>query len=295
MSTNFRVAIPDLLPPYMQGPNLRTLWGSFGAQMDANAATVMFSRLQAIPFAGGANATREGAARLRDGRLIECEPFVLPIHADQRGIRLYDTEVTLSRRIRLASYLLLHAQRGTHRGEMNHVRPYFSFAAAYPGIDIVHQTGSGIAVWHRMSAAGVYSLYRPATPNFNYDDRPTKRSRFWAFLRMYGTGIAPPNVYGDGHTYGDGEIYGTAGLNISQHADIVAMIRDWKGAHSWLAGVALVWDNTSVDPAGTPTQDPTGWWSLPSGAGTWAAAYSPTTHLATRPPTVQWIYDNPAP
>ncbi len=294
MSTNFREQWPDLLPPYMQGPNLRTLWGAFGAHADGCAATVMFSRLQALPFAGGANATREGAARLANGQFMECEPFVLPIHAEQRGIRLYDTEVTLSRRIRLASYLLLHAQRGTHRGEMLHVRPYFSTAAAYPGIDIVHQTGSGVAVWHRMSAAGVYSVYRPTTPNFNYDDRPDKRSRFWVFFRMYGTGIAPPNVYGDGHTYGDGETFGENGLTTSQHRDLAAMIADWKGAHSWLAGVALVWDNTSVDPTGTPTQDGDGWWSLPNGAGTWRSTVDPMTGLNTRPPNVQWIYDNDA-
>src|SRR4051812_8692535 len=108
MTTNFRNDWPDLLPPYMQGPNLRTLWGAFGAQADANAETVMFSRLQALPFAGGANATRQGAARLANGRLMECEPAFLVIHSAQRGIRLYDTESTLSRRIRLAMYLPLH-------------------------------------------------------------------------------------------------------------------------------------------------------------------------------------------
>jgi len=45
--------------------------------------------------------------------------------------------------------------------------------------------------------------------------------------------------------------------------------------------------------AGTPTQDASGWWSLPNGANTWAGYVDPATGLGTRPPNFQWIYDNP--
>lgn len=269
-------------PSYMRGANMRILLGGIGEQLDANAETILGGRLQANPYAGG--------AKLADGRLIQCDAFVLPIHAEQRGLRLYSTEGELSQRIRLSQYLELHSQRGTHRGELNHVRPYFASLAAFPTMWIVHQTGSGISIWHKMDPDGVYSVIRPATPNFNFDGQTTKRSRWWAFLEMEGTGVEAPNTYGDGHTYGDGSIYGV-GLSSRAQADVIAMFQDWKGAHSWLAGVILVWAG-AIDPTAAPVQNASGWWSLPNGK--WGNIVDPSTGLGTRPPGFQWIYDHPA-
>lgn len=170
----FAKAVPDLLPPWMQGDNCRTLWGAFGTQLDANASTMMFARLQAVPFAGGANMTRQGAARLADGRLIECEPFVLPIHSTQRGILLYPSEPTLSRRVRLARFLPLHARRGTHRGEMEHLQPYF-LPGALPTLRIFHQSGgaSPQSTCHTLDPSGVYTVDRSVTSNWDWDGNGT--------------------------------------------------------------------------------------------------------------------------
>lgn len=189
----FKDDVPDLLPPWMQGPNSRTLWGSFGQALDENAATIMFARLQAVPFAGGANPTRQGAARLRDGRLIECELFVLPIHSSQRGILLYPNESTISRRVRLARFLLLHARRGTHRGEMEHLQPYF-LPDTLPTIRIFHQSGgaSPQSTAHTLDPAGVYTVDRSVTSNWDWDGNGTASAvplaPAWAFSRIYAAG-----------------------------------------------------------------------------------------------------------
>lgn len=292
--SRFRHDVPALAPPHLQGPNMDTMLGAIGTQLDANAEQVMWSRLQAIPFAGGANVTRELAARLADGRLLECEDFVLPILAEQRGIPLYDTESELSKRIRVSQWLELRRRKGTQLGELQHVRPYFSGApfAGYPVLEMVHQSGNGHAIWHRLDAAGVYSLHRAS--NFDYDGQTAKWSRVWAFVHMTGTGIAGPPLYGDGHLYGDGTLYGSVGLSVEQHRDIVKLFQDWTAAHEWLAGVALVWTAGAVDRTSTPTQDGDGRWSLPNGANTWSVLADPATGKATRPTGVQWIFDNPA-
>lgn len=296
----YRERILSYAPPWFQGPNLTTLLQAIGSEWDARAEQVLRGRMQAIPYAGGdGSAQRVGAARLADGRLIECEPFVLPVHATDRGIPLYPTEGLLSQRIRLSQWRQLHQQRGTHRGELLHVRPYFADTVArgftYPVMRIVHQSGSGHAVWHTMSSAGVYSVYRPASPNFNYDGRTSLWSRWWAFVEMQGTGFTPPYTYGDGDTYGDGILYGEGGtlpFTAARQADVVSMFADWKSAHSWLGGVVLVWGG-SIDITAAPVQDATGWWSLPNGK--WGNVVDPVTHIGTRPPSFEWILDTPAP
>jgi len=295
-TTSFRTWVPeDLADPHMQGPRVKTLLGAIGAQLDATAEQIMQARLQAVAFAGGPNAARTGAARLSDGRLIECDPIMLPLHGQQRGIRVYPTEPVLSRRVRISRWWQLHQRRGTHRGEMEHAQPYFlSLATTLPTIRIVHQPGDGAsAYWHTLDPNGVYSLTRVAPSNFNYDGQTSKWARWFVFLDMTGTGIAGPPLYNaiGGHRYGDGTLYGVGGLPAGAFADIVSMFRDWKSARSWLAAVVLVWPPATLDPNGTPTQDADGRWSLPNGK--WGRLVDPATGKGTRPIGYQWIYDNP--
>jgi hypothetical protein len=317
----FYVDLPDdpSVPAYMRGPRMTTLIGAVGAQLDANQEQVLIGRLQANPYAGGPSLDRSGAARLADGRLIECEPFVLPIHAQQRGIRLFASEGILSKRIRVSQHLPYKQQRGTHRGEMRYTRPLWApdttapFAPlAYPTITIVHQVpappwgGPAFADWHTLSGGtdpeGTYSITRASPSNFDIDGRPTLRSRYAAFIDMSATGYTPWWTYGDGDTYGDGIFYGdgdTQPFGAFQAADAAAALADWKAAHSWLNWVVLWWPMTGGAPfpsaSGTPTQDASGWYSLPSGASGWAAIADPVTGLATRPPNMLFVVDNPAP
>ena len=252
-------------PGYMKGPRGLKLIGACGQAFDAMAA------------------------RFWDGRdassVADCAPEVLPYHASDRGLRLYGQEPLASKRARLAQWRQLHRRRGTHRGALEHVQPYF-LPAALPRVRIVHQSGSGVATWHGVDAARSYSMLRAF--NWNYDGQITKWSRYWAIVYPGEAGYAASHVYGDGHTYGDGSVYG--GLTATQIADLTSIFLDWKAAHSRLAAIVVAWDSASFDPSKSPAQDATGWWSLPNGK--WGSTIDPVTHLGTRPPTAQWIYED---
>jgi hypothetical protein len=288
----YQQLVPTWAPPWMQQENGRIFLEAFGAELDARAAAMLWARLQANPFAGGPTASREGAARLADGRLIECDAWVLPLHAAQRGITLYPTESELSKRIRIASWWKLHAHRGTHRGELEHVFPYFADRPASPTIWILHRSGSGVTVRHKMDPSGAYSVTRDGA-DFDFDGNTAKRSRWWAFLDMTGTGFTEPERYGTGRRYGDGGIYGEGGADpftAARKADVIAMLREWKSASSRLAGVALFWGSSAFDPtSATPVQDATGWWSMP--AGHWGRLVV-NDGRASRPPGLVWIHED---
>lgn len=299
---------PAAFPPYMQGDRLRTILGAFGLHLDNTAEQVLWGRLQGNPYAGGPTLDRSGAARLADGRLWECEPFVLPIHADQRGIRLFPTESTLSKRIRVASHLVLKQKRGTHWGEIDYTRPYFApdstaaFAPlAYPTFAIVFQTNEGTprSVWYQVDSAGNRTVRCSSPSNFDIDGRPAYRSRFAVFIDMSATWYGAPWTYDSGHTYDSGGMYdvGSPAFTGAQMADVSAMLEDWKAAHSWLQWVVFWWPMTGGAPFptwnATPTQAASGWWSLP--AGKWAQLVDPGTGLVTRPPNMVFALDNPAP
>ena len=280
-------------------PNVSVFYESVGTVLDQLAQRISDGRLTMNPYAG----PDPGGARLATGQRIECQPDALPYHSRDRGITLYPTEGLLSQRIRLASWWQLHAQRGTHFGAIEHVRPYFAdtvaLGFAYPTITIVHQDNEGTpaAYWYSESPTGVRSVLRVSPSNFNFDGRPSYRSRWWAFVDMTGTGYTPP------HTYDSGGIYDTSGWQYDQGgatpftaaraADVAAMLQEWKGAHSWCGGVVVMW-SAPINPAGSPVQDATGWWSLPNGANTWAGLVG-LDGRGTRPPSWDWIFDNNAP
>ena len=295
-----------IVPSYFRGPNMATLGGAFGSQLDSRAEQILQGRMAAIPFAGGANPGRVGAARLADGRLIECAPLALQAHAADRGILTYPTQGELALRVACSQWHQLHQARGTHWGEIMHARAYFADQVAagfaYPRIAVVFQDneGSPAARWYQVDAAGNRTLL---VGNFNYDGFNLCRSRVWAFIDMTGTGYTPPETYDSGGIYdASGWRYDAGGsrpFTAAMGVDVAAMFFDWKAAHSWLAGVVAVWPQAGGAPfptaAGTPTQDATGWWSLPNGAGTWSVLANPGTGLGTRPPNFIWLLDSQAP
>lgn len=292
-------------PPWFQGPNVNIFYESVGALHDLIAQRVLDGRLAANPWAGPGVGIEEPVTAT--GQRIECQPDALPWISRDRGIPLYTTEGLLSQRQRLAAFRQLRAARSTHWGEMEHVRPYFSDAVAlgyaYPRFTIVFQDGltpTPGALWYSMAPDGSRTITRTAPSNMDYDGL-IKRTRWWVFIDMTGTGYTPPALWGGGWTWGDGTLWGSAGtrpFTAQAGFDIAQMFVNWHAAHSWLNGVIVVWPGVggAAFPSATttPTQDASGWWSLPNGPNTWASIVLPDGR-ASRPPNFQWLLDNPAP
>jgi hypothetical protein len=281
--------LPALLPPWMRGPNLTTLSEAVGVQFDANAEQVLVGRMQSSVYAGGPTATREGAGRLADGRLIECEPFVLPLHAEQRGIGLYPTESTLSKRIRLSRWRQIHAERGTHRGELRNIAPYFADWTTVPKMRIVHQSNEGTpsTLWHTLDSDGAYSVHRELVSNWDWDGVPVKRSRFWLIIYVDGLGFSSPDW--DGGEAWDGGAIWDGTFTAAQISDLVSLVTEAKSAHSTLWGIIAATDPASFDPTAAIVVDGAGWSSLPNGK--WGYTIDLTTGLPTRLPTARFLYD----
>lgn len=284
-----------MAPPWFTGPHISTFYEAVGNVLDCEAQRAMDGRLASIVYAGA----EPFAAKLSTGQRIECQPDALPQHFLDRSLTPYPSESILSQRLRLSRWHQLHADRGTLWGAIDHVRPYFADRVAagfaYPQITIGFQTNEATpaAVWYRVSPTGVRTIRRVSPSNLNYNGQPAKRTRWWAFLEMTGTGYTPPPVWG-GFSWGDGTMWGSAGalpFTAQRQADVAAMF-DWKGAHSWKDGVVLIWPGyTALDIGGTPTQDANGRWSLPNGPNTWGVLADPGTGKPTRPAGWQWIYD----
>lgn len=241
------------------------------------------------------------AQGLRLSQPLRCDVSALPHLARDRSIALYPTEPIPSQRFRLSQWWQLHRGRGSHQGEMRHAQPYF-LPGTLPRIRIVHQSGGGspVATWHTLDPSGRYSAAQASPSNFNIDGTASKWSRWAAFVDMSGTAYTGPATYGDGDTYGDGLLYGSAGSTPfygQRQADVAAMLYDWKAAHSWCEWIIAWWPMTGgapfPDASSTPTQDASGWWSLPNGANTWTVLADPVTGLATRPPNMLWLRDTP--
>jgi hypothetical protein len=273
----FQKAIVESFAPwFLRGKNYGRFLQAIGAFYDGAFDTLMMGLKLSMP--------------------LRCDESALPHLALDRGIRLYDTEPIPSQRYRLSQWWQLHRQRGSHQGEMRHLRPYFLGAdglGVLPRIRIVHQSNEGTptCTWHLLDGDGIYTWEKVSPSNFDFDGQRSKWSRFWVFIEARDAGYSIANVYNDGHTWDDGSLYdvgNTKPVTSAIAADWINMIADWHASHSWLAGVALVWQSDTVGPSITPTQDPSGWWSLPggAGAGSWADPIN-------RPPYITFIYDNP--
>lgn len=233
------------------------------------------------------SAVESFAQGVRGSQPFRCDESFLPILSRDRGIFLYPTESTPSKRLRLAQWWQLHRQRGTHQGEMRHLQPYFLPGAA-PTIRIVHQDGNGDrATWHTLSPTGVYSIHKQEPSNWNFDDHPEWWSRWWAIIYTSGTVLDTITHWDDGSTWDGGSYWD--GVSRAVLDDIVAMLVDWKAAHSQCAGVILARDPASFDPTATAVTLPDGSTSLP--AGGWGRLIDPTTGQPTRLQTATFIYD----
>lgn len=293
----FQKAARSWAPPWFQRSNMGTLLESVGALWDVQAERLMDGRLAANPYAAG--------ARLKSGRLIQCEEDVLPWHARDRGITLYETEPVESRRVRLSQHHQLKRRRGTHQGEMRNLQPYFLGAdglGVLPRIRIVHQSGSAtrsVATWETLSGsldpggAGVFSVSQARDSNWDWDGQGVvgsggKWSRFWVIL--YLNGIVPaPALWDDGIAMWDDGVTLWDGAAAGVLADWISMVNDWKSAHSILWGFAITWNDARFLPWETATIDPAGWSSFPF--GNYGSIIDPFTGKNTRPPDVEWILD----
>lgn len=222
---------------------------------------------------------------LRLSQPLRCHVSALTVLARDRGLPIYPGESESSRRYRLTQWHQLARQWGSHAGEMNNAQPYF--LPYRPLLRIVHQDGLGAsATWHTLDEAGNYTKHRQTPSNWNWDNTPSKWSRFWVIA------YAPSSFcslirYGDGTRYGDGHVYAGARDHVTA-SDLVSMIKGRKAAHSRMSSFIIATDPASFDPTATAVTDPAGWTSLPT--GNWGEPIS-ASGTRTRLPTAVWIYD----
>ena len=277
----FADTIYKFTPSWFQNPYMGTMTRAVAAAYDAMAGRVFDGRRASNPYAAG--------ARGADGALFECPADVLPYHSRDRGIRLYSTEPEPSQRFRLGQWRQLKKRRGSHQGELRNVQPYFLSSVAMPRMRIVHQSNGSpnVATWHTLDAAGVYSVHRASPSNWNWDDAPALRSRFW--LIVYTNELGLEQSTWDGPTrWDDGALWGGL-FTKAQIDDLVAMINEAKAAHSILWGVILATDPDSFRPQDPVIVDPDGWSNLPNGK--WGFVIDNDTGQPTRLPSAIVAFD----
>jgi hypothetical protein len=250
---------------------------------------------------------------LRQSNPLTCDVCSFPALSKDRNVPLNPMMPEAAQRFALSRWRQRARSLGTEYLTLLDLQTYFYTGpgALLPRCYSVHQTGDGgSSVWRTLGAAvggplgqpigGVYSENTFAPSNFDYDSHTRAHaegywSRCWYFIDMTGTSYTGPYTYGDGDTYGDGIRYGEGGANPftgPQQADLIQIAINDCAPHSWVGALIFIW-GAGFNYAGTPAQDVTGWWSLPSGH--WGLTYDPTTGLGTRPPYLEWVYDNPAP
>lgn len=255
-------------PKFLGQRHVRTFWEAVAAALDGHVESTYQGMLMTQP--------------------LYCDPSALPVLSKDRGIKLYSSEPIASQRYRLSQWWQLHRQRGTHQGEMRNLQPYF-LDGDLPAMRIVHQAGDGSsATWHTLLADGTYQRYRATPSNWNWDDQPELWSRWWAIVYTTGTVLETgETTWDDGSTWNGGQYWDGAGAAV--FADIIAMLVDWKAAHSRCAGVALARDRESFDPTATAVTLADGRTTLPT--GNWNRLTDPATGLPTRLQTASWILD----
>lgn len=226
---------------------------------------------------------------LRLGHPLRCDVSALPYLSNDRQIRLYPSESTASQRYRLTQWKALHRQRASHIGEMKHEQPYF--LPDVPMMRVVHQSGTRFggnqtATWHTLDSDGIYTKQQRTPSNWNWDDTPSKWSRFWVIIYAP-SAFMQLRRYGEGHRYGDGTRYASAATR-QMCRDLVDMILEWKAAHSRCSGIILATDPDSFDPTATSQSSGFGWTTLPT--GNWAQPID-ATGTRTRLPSAVWLYD----
>lgn len=281
------------VPSYMRGPRTQTILSAVGQVLSDRAEQVLWGRLQALPFAGGPTLDRSGAAQLADGRLIECAPFVLPIHAQQRGIRIWPSEPELSVRFRVSRHLSLKQLRGTPWGTLLNVQPFW-LPGTLPWMRYFFQTNEGTprSVCYTLGPNGERFVQTASPSILNWDNQPVKRSRFWIFIHLP-PGYLATSTY-DGSTLWDSAAIWD-GIGQQRLDDLAGAFDSWHAAHEWFAGLIVTALQPTDDIPGHPgvhpfdplsavTTNADGSTNLPNGA--WGSAVylsGPNLGLNTRP------------
>jgi Phage tail protein (Tail_P2_I) len=219
---------------------------------------------------------------IRARQPLLCDTSALPYIAADFQVTLYATEPLESQRFRLSQWKPLHRHKGSIRGAMMNLQPFW-LPGALPWIHCVHQDPGGMCSFHAMSPGGTYSVVRPPgtgwwtwgqTPPWTRTDPQLKWSRlFWIVRLPPGTSngflwnAASPPWNGTGSW---------DGFSAQAIADTVAALGEFKAAHSRIATVAFTTlqptdsipgysGRYSFNPGDTYIQDASGWTSLPIG------------------------------
>jgi hypothetical protein len=255
--------VANVRPYFVSGPVLGGLTESHAIALDVLATNLEVGLLMSQP--------------------LRCDASALPDLAECRGIRRYPSESEKSHRQRLSRWWQLHRSRGTHRGELENLQPYFG--ADRPLIRIVHQSGDGaIATWHTINASGTYERTNTEPSNWNYDGRAEAWSRFWLIIYIPSAWIVSVSYNGTGR-YGTSQY---AELLTQQARDASDLVKDWKAGHSRLAAT-IVCPVGYMNPTDMAINTPSGWTTMPN--GNWGAPLTVNGH-PTRPPWATWIYED---
>lgn len=261
--------VADVATWYVSNDNIGALLGATALTEDANLESL-----------------NQG---LRLSQPLNCDESALPHLSRDRGITLYPTEPTDSKRQRLSQWWQLHRQGGTHQGGLRNLAPYFLPLA--PLMRDVHQDGAGgRATWHTLVDGETYELHKEEPSNWDWDGVPAKWSRWWRVI-YYEAGFPWPALGGwgvDDGTWGDGAVWGD-GPSAEQRADIIAAARERKGAHSMPWGLAICHDPAGLDPAAQPTTDADGWTT--HAEGNWGASIDHDTGIPSRPPYLAFVHN----
>lgn len=266
--------IADLSPSFFRGPVAGRVFESIAAVADMMIETQVLG--------------------LQQGDPLRCDSSALPFLGRDRGIRRYPTESEDSYRRRLAGWRETKKHWGSLIGQMRQLQLWFSPQA--PMIRAVHMPSvPSLAVWHTLDSAGNYTVHRQFPSNWDwdsvkYDPGLGGWSRYWVIV--YTNELDPSSlidsIYWDGGgTYNSHAVWDGL-FTAAQIADMVSVLKDWKAAHSQLAGLIFAHDGASFNPTapianlgdGTTTH-PNGKWYLPT---------DPNTGLPTRLATASYAY-----
>jgi hypothetical protein len=165
---------------------------------------------------------------------------------------------------RLINWLVDWKGAGNPFAIMQQVRGFLTPSTAK--LRIVNQSGS----WYTLNSDGSIEIHQtyPAS-NWNWDNDPTKPTRFWLIIYSDAGPWVVDRKYGDGSVWGDGRSWGTSAP--SNQVQLLRQIVDnFKSAGDLCPNVIVAFDPASFDPTAAPNSPgmPDGTW------GNWSTIVS---------------------